>query len=44
MEGNVLEAIIVVFKRNQKKITKWKEYKEALRVFEFETGCAPRDM
>jgi hypothetical protein len=41
MEGNVLDAIIIVFTRNQKKITKIKEFKEALRIFQAETGYAP---
>jgi hypothetical protein len=33
MAGNILDAIIIVFKRSQKKITKIKEFKEALRIF-----------
>lgn len=44
MEGNVLDALIIVFKRNQKKITKVKEFKEAVRIFQAEMGYAPENL
>jgi hypothetical protein len=44
LQGNVLDAIIVVFKRSQKKITKVKEFKEALRIFQRETGSEPENL
>lgn len=44
VEGNVLDALIIVFKRNQKKITKVKEFKEAVRIFQAEMGYAPENL
>ena len=38
MQGNIFSAITIVFKRNQRKITKMKEFKEALNIYERVTG------
>lgn len=40
MQGNTFQAITIVFKRGQRRITKIKEFKEALSIFERVTGSA----
>ena len=44
MDGSTLEAITIVFQRSQKKITKAKEFRAALRIFEAEAGYAPQNL
>ena len=40
MQGNIFNAITIVFKRSQRRITKLKEFKEALNIYQRETGSA----
>lgn len=37
-EGNIMEALVVVYKRGQGRITKIKEFDRAISIFEEVTG------
>jgi hypothetical protein len=39
-----LNAITIVYKREQEKITKVKDYSKALFIYEFENGCKPTNL
>jgi hypothetical protein len=43
VEGNVLEAMVIVYKRNQERISKAKDFERAMYIFKDVTGHLPEN-